>query len=148
MAYADLNAIRGSVEKPLAQLMGSEYPGTPTVYNNINYIPDARTLWVKSEVTFGSSEYLSLGDAVSGVDRLFGILIIDIFTPEGNGSGPAFTMGTKVRDLYNRKVIEGVYFDAANGPQVTNAPIASGSTGGFFQTQIRVTFEYIAAPSN
>lgn len=147
MAYADLDEIRASVEKPLNELLGSQYPGTPVTWNNINYVPDSQTQWVRVEVTFGSSEYLSLGTADSGVDRLFGIAVIDVFTPAGDGSTGAFNLATRVRDLYNRKIIDTLYFDAASGPQVMKPNIAGTSTGGFFQTEVRVTFEYIAAPT-
>ena len=146
MAYADLNDIRASIERPLGTLLSSEYPGTPVTWNNINYVPDSQTQWVRVEVTFGSSEYLSLGTAVSGVDRIFGIAVIDVFTPAGDGATGAFNMATRVRELYNRKIIDTLYFDAASGPQVIRPNIGSTGTSGFFQTEIRVTFEYIAAP--
>ena len=147
MAYVDLNKIRASVEKPLDELLGSEYPSTPVTWNNINFVPDSQTQWVQVEVVFGSSEYLSLGTVDSGVDRLFGIAVIDVFTPAGDGSVGAFELATKVRDLYNRKIMDTLYFDAATGPQVMKPNIASAGTGGFFQTEVRVTFEYIAAPT-
>ena len=147
MAYVDLNKIRASVETPLDDLLRSEYPNTPVAWNNVNYVPDSQIQWVRVEVTFGSSEYLSLGTADSGVDRLFGIAIVDVFTPAGDGAASAFDLATRVRDLYNRKIIDTLYFDAARGPQVVQPNIAGTNTSGFFQTEVRVTFEYIAAPT-
>ncbi len=48
-------------------------------------------------------------------------------------------IGKRVRDLYNRVIVSGVFFDAPTGPEV----LASPAPEGYFQTQVRVTFESI-----
>jgi len=64
--------------------------------------------------------------------------VLNIFTPSGVGSGANFTIAKRIRDLYNRINVSGVYFDAPIGPEVVSA-----SPEGYFQTQVRVTFEFI-----
>ena len=58
-----------------------------------------------------------------------------------NGSIPwrisNYVIGKRIRDLYNRQVVSGVVFDPVNGP----TPVANPEPEGFFQTQIRMTFE-------
>jgi hypothetical protein len=47
------------------------------------------------------------------------------------------TIGKRIRDLYNRQVVSGVHFDPPTGPEV----VASPAPEGYFQTQVRLTFE-------
>ena len=48
-------------------------------------------------------------------------------------------IGKRIRDLYNRVNVSGVFFDAPIGPEA----LASPAPEGYFQTQVRVTFESI-----
>ena len=66
-------------------------------------------------------------------------LLFNIFTPKGVGPGANYVIGKRVRDLYNRVNVSGVYFDAPVGPEA----LASPAPEGYFQTQVRVTFEFI-----
>ena len=52
------------------------------------------------------------------------------------GAGSNFTIGKRIRDLYNRVVVSDVFFDSPVGPEVLTS-----SPEGKFQTQIRITFE-------
>ena len=52
-------------------------------------------------------------------------------------AGANFTIGKRVRDVYNRSTVSGVIFDAPTGPEVMAPP----SPEGYFQTQVRLTFE-------
>jgi hypothetical protein len=65
--------------------------------------------------------------------------VISIFSAKGVGPGANFTIGKRIRDLYNRVIVSGVFFDAATGPEA----LASLAPEGYFQTQVRVTFESI-----
>ena len=65
--------------------------------------------------------------------------MINIFSAAGVGPGANYVIGKRVRDLYNRVNVSGVYFDAPTGPEV----LASPAPEGYFQTQVRVTFEFI-----
>ena len=64
---------------------------------------------------------------------------MNIFTPRGVGPGSNYVIGKRVRNLYNRVNVSGVYFDAPFGPEA----LASPAPEGYFQTQVRVTFESI-----
>jgi hypothetical protein len=70
---------------------------------------------------------------------MVGLVLINIFTPQGVGPGGNYVIGKRVRDLYNRVIVSGVYFDAPVGPEA----LASPAPEGYFQTQVRVTFEFI-----
>ena len=133
MAAADLNAIRATIEGRLAtELAGS--PALPVVFNNMAYEPTPNSSWVQCLTSFGTGQNLG-----RGVNRIVGLTVINIFTPQGVGPGDNLVIGKRIRDLYNRVIVSGVFFDAPNGPEATGFP----SPEGYFQTQVRVAFEFI-----
>ena len=138
MAAADLNTIRSTIEGRLATEL-AESPVLPVVFHNMAYEPTPRSSWVQCQTSFGTNEYLGHGLTTSGYNRILGQMVINIFTPKGTGPGANYVIGKRVRDLYNRVIVSGVFFDAPIGPEV----LASPAPEGYFQTQVRVTFESI-----
>ena len=137
MAAADLNSIRATIESRLATELESS-PSVPVVFNNVSYSPTSNSSWVQCLLSFGGNEYLSQGLTTDSRNRIIGVVVINVFTPAGIGSGANYTIGKRIRDLYNRVIVSGIYFDAPTGPEVLSA-----SPEGYFQTQVRVTFEFI-----
>jgi|TARA_R100000005_G_C4859103_1_gene121471 hypothetical protein len=138
MAAADLNTIRSVIEARLAtELAGS--PAIPVVFHNMPYTPTPNSSWVQCLTSFGNNEFLSLGGTSDSDNRIVGVVVINIFSAAGVGPGANYVIGKRVRDLYNRVNVSGVYFDAPIGPEV----LASPAPEGYFQTQVRVTFEFI-----
>ena len=138
MAAADLNSVRATIEARLATELASS-PAIPVVFHNMAYEPTPNSSWVQCQTAFGGNEYLSLGQTSNSQNRIFGLLIVNIFSAKGVGPGANYTIGKRIRDLYNRVNVSGVYFDAPSGPEV----LASPAPEGYFQTQVRVTFESI-----
>ena len=138
MAAADLNAIRATIEGRLATELASS-PAIPVVFHNMAYEPTPNSSWVQCLVSFGAGEYLGQGLTTNSQNRIVGLVVISIFSAKGVGPGANFTIGKRIRDLYNRVIVSGVFFDAATGPEA----LASPSPEGYFQTQVRVTFESI-----
>ena len=134
---ADLNTVRSTIESRLATELGLT-PPIPVVFNNVSYSPTPNSSWVQCLLNFGTGEYLSLGGTSNSYNRITGVIVNNIFTPKGTGAGASFTIAKRIRDLYNRIIVSGVYFDAPIGPEVVSA-----SPEGYFQTQVRVTFEFI-----
>ena len=138
MAAADLNAIRATIEGRLATELASS-PAVPVVFHNMAYEPTPNSSWVQCLVSFGAGEYLSQGLTSNSQNRIVGLVVISIFSAKGVGPGANLVIGKRIRDLYNRVIVSGVFFDAATGPEA----LASPSPEGYFQTQVRVTFESI-----
>ena len=138
MAAADLNSIRSTIEGRLAtELAGS--PAIPVVFHNMAYEPTPNSSWVQCLTTFGASEYLGHGGTSSSQNRIVGLLVMNIFSGKGVGPGANYVIGKRIRDLYNRVIVSGVFFDAPSGPEALVSP----SPEGYYQTQVRVTFEFI-----
>lgn len=131
-----LNEIRKTVETRLADEFRYA-PIIPVIFQNMEFKPDGLTPYIQCLTSFGNSEYLTMGGKAFGSDRIVGLLTIDIFTPEGVGPGDSLVIGERIRNLYNRANVSGVYFDAPIGPELL------GTSDEGFKTQVRVTFEYI-----
>ena len=138
MAAADLNSIRATIEGRLATELANS-PAIPVVFHNMAYEPTPSSSWVQCLTSFGNSEFLSLGGVTDSDNRVVGLVVVNVFSAAGVGPGANYTIARRIRDLYNRVNVSGVYFDAPIGPEV----LASASPEGYFQTQVRVTFEFI-----
>jgi|TARA_A100001011_G_scaffold327024_1_gene350937 hypothetical protein len=137
MAAANLNTIRATIESRLVTELALS-PAIPVAFNNVSYAPTPDSSWVQCLLNFGTNNYLTLGGTTNSDNRITGINVINIFTPVGVGSSANFTIAKRIRDVYNRINVSDVYFDAPIGPEVMSA-----SPEGYFQTQVRVTFEFI-----
>jgi len=130
MAAVDLNTVRSTIEGRLATELASS-PAIPIVFNNMSFDSTTEDTFVQCQTSFGTGRYLG-----NGVNIVVGLVVINIFTEEGIGSGANFTIGKRVRDLYNKVTVSDVIFDSPIGPEVL-----SSSPEGKFQTQLRITFE-------
>ena len=136
MAALDLNAIRAIVEGRLATELAAA-PPIPVVFHNMASTPTPGSTWAQCLVSFGANNYMTMGSLTGASNSVIGVVVVNIFSAKGVGSGANFTVGKRVRDLYNRIVISGVRFDPPTGPEV----VATPSPEGYFQTQVRMTFE-------
>jgi hypothetical protein len=136
MAALDLNAIRAIIEGRLATELAS-IPPIPVVFHNIAYTPTPGTTWAQCLVSFGTNQYLTMGSITGASNSVIGVVVVNIFSAKGVGSAANLAVGKRVRDLYNRIVVSGVRFDPPTGPEV----VATPSPEGYFQTQVRMTFE-------
>ena len=130
MAAIDLNTVRSTIEGRLATELASS-PAIPVVFNNMAFDSTTEDTFVQCLTSFGSGRYLA-----SGVNLVVGLVVLNIFTEEGIGAGANFTIGKRLRDLYNKITVSDVIFDSPIGPEVLTS-----SPEGKFQTQIRITFE-------
>ena len=134
MAAIDFNTVRSTIEDRLATELASS-PAIPVVFSNMTFDSTAEDTFVQCVTSFGANEYLTQGDSSSASNNIVGLVLLNVFTEEGIGSGSNFTICKRLRDLYNRITVSNVIFDAPIGPE-----ILSSSPEGKFQTQIRITF--------
>ena len=130
MAALDLNTVRSTIEGRLATELASS-PAIPVVFGNMSFDSTTEDTFVQCLTSFGTGRYLA-----DGVNVLVGLVVLNIFTEEGIGPGANFTIGKRVRDLYNKVTVSDVIFDSPIGPEVL-----ASSPEGKFQTQLRITFE-------
>ena len=134
MAAIDLNTVRSIIEARLATELASS-PAIPVVFSNMNFDSTTEDTFVQCVISFGANELLTQGDSSSASNNIVGLVLLNVFTEEGIGSGSNFTICKRLRDLYNRITVSNVIFDSPIGPE-----ILTSSPEGKFQTQIRITF--------
>ena len=138
MAAANLNTLRSVIEGRLATELNNS-PQVPVVFHNMAYEPTPNSSWVQCLVSFNSSSYLTQGLPTGSDNRMTDVVVMNVFSAQGVGAGANLTISKRIRDLYNRNIVSGIFFDAPIGPEV----VATPSPEGYFQTQVRVTFEFI-----
>ena len=136
MAAANLNTIRSTIEGRLATELALS-PAIPVIFHNQAATPPNNGTWVQCLVSFGNNTFLTMGGTTGSSNSIVGVVVVNIFSAKGVGPGANLTVGKRIRDLYNRIVVSGVHFDPPTGPEV----VAKPSPEGFFQTQVRLTFE-------
>ena len=134
MAATDLNTVRSTIEARLATELASS-PAIPVIFNNMAFDSTTEDTFVQCLTSFGNHQYLTQGDTTNAFNDVVGLVILNIFTEEGIGAGANYTIGKRLRDLYNRVTVSNVIFDSPIGPE-----ILTSSPEGKFQTQIRITF--------
>ena len=134
MAAIDLNTVRSTIEARLATELASS-PAIPVVFNNMTFDSTTEDTFVQCLTSFGDHQYLTQGDTSNAFNNIIGLVVLNIFTEEGIVAGANYTIGKRLRDLYNRVTVSNVIFDSPIGPEVLTS-----SPEGKFQTQIRITF--------
>ena len=134
MAAIDLNTVRSTIEARLATELATS-PAIPVVFNNMTFDSTTEDTFVQCVTSFGSHQYLTQGDTSNAFNDVVGLIVLNVFTEEGIGAGANYTIGKRLRDLYNRVTVSNVIFDSPIGPE-----ILTSSPEGKFQTQIRITF--------
>ena len=136
MAAVNLNTIRSTIEGRLTTELALS-PVIPVVFHNQPSTPTPNSSFVQCLVSFGNNNFLTMGGTTGSSNSVIGVIVMNVFTPKGVGPGANLTIGKRIRDLYNRQVVSGVHFDPPTGPEV----VASPAPEGYFQTQVRLTFE-------
>ena len=162
MAAADLNAIRGTIETYFLAGFGAdlnkqdgnnlisqgglvivtespEADFTPLVFRNQAYKPTPGDSFVQCLTTFGASSYLTLGGTSNSFNQIDGSIQVNIFTALGIGPGANYDLADRVITLCTRSIIEGIQFEALEGPSIVTAPEPSS----FFQSTVTVPFNVI-----
>ena len=135
MAAIDLNDVRKTIESRLLNEL-EETPPVKVIFNDIPFSSSSKDSFVQCITSFSAGDYLTMGGTTNSTNRIVGLVILNIFTEAGKGSGANFTIGKRLRNLYNRITVSNVIFDSPIGPEVLTS-----SPEGKFQTQLRITFE-------
>jgi hypothetical protein len=126
------NDIRAAIEGRIAAEMAKE-PAYPVAYSNVPFTPPNNQPWVQAQLRFGDNAYATL----TSFNRQNGTLVLNVFTPIGNGAAANYTIAERLKDLFDRQTVSGIIFDAASGPNV----ITPAAPEPYFQAQLTVTFE-------
>lgn len=130
------NDVRAAIENRIATEMASA-PVYPVSYQNVPFTPPNNTPWLQVFIRFGDNAYATLLSPTTGMNRQNGVLTVNVFTPVGAGAGANFIIAERIKDLFDRRTVSQIIFDAASGP----AQVTPAAPEPYFQTQLTVTFE-------
>lgn len=129
------NDIRQAVEARIATEMALA-PAYPVSYENVPFTPPTNSTWIKAQIRFGANNYATLLGPTVGSNRQSGILVISVFSPVGVGTGESLVVSERLKDLFDRKIISQIIFDAADGPTFSQP----GEPASFLQAELAITF--------
>lgn len=130
------NDVRAVIEGRIATEMANS-PSYEVAYSNVAFTPPTDAPWLSVQVNFGDNSYATLQAPTTGINRQSGVLVVNIFGDVGIGAASVYTIAERVKDLFDRKTVNDVIFDAASGP----SQITSGLSDSFFQVQVSVSFD-------
>ncbi len=130
------NDIRAAIEGRIATQMALS-PVYPVSYQNVPFTPPNNAPWVQVSIRFGDNNYATLLGPSTGFNRQTGTLVLNVFTPQGQGAAANYTIAERLKDLFDRIKLNSIIFDAASGP----AQVTPASPEPYFQTQVTITFE-------
>lgn len=130
------NDVRAAIEERIATEMALS-PVYPVSYQNVPFTPPNNTPWLQVFIRFGDNSYATLQAPITGFNRQTGTLVVNIFTPQGQGTASNFTIAERIKDKFDRAKFSSIIFDAASGP----AQVIPAAPEPYFQTQLTATFE-------
>jgi hypothetical protein len=137
--YNDVRAaIEGRFAFDVATRSPSGEPPYQIAWQNVPFTPPNNAAWVQVFIRFGDNNYATLLPTGGvGFNRQTGTLVVNVFTPQGQGTAANFTIAERIKDLFDRAKFSSIIFDAASGP----AQVTPASPEPYFQTQLTATFE-------
>jgi hypothetical protein len=131
------NDVRAAIEGRIAAEMAA-LPAYPVSYQNVPFTPPNHTPWVQVFIRFGDNNYATLLPTGGvGFNRQTGTLVMNVFTPQGQGAAVNFGIAERLKDLFDRVKLSSIIFDAASGP----AQVVPAAPEAYYQTQVTITFE-------
>lgn len=129
------NDVRTAIEARIATEM-AESPAYQVSYENVPFTPPNNSTWIKVRVRFGANSYGTLLGPTVGSNIQSGIVVIGIFSPIGVGTGDNFTLAERLKDLFDRKTVSQIIFNAADGPAI----VETAAPEAYFQTELSIAF--------
>ena len=131
-----INDVRAAIEARLSTEMANA-PAYTVAFQNVPFTPPNNTSWIQSSITFGIHESATLQSPTSGYNKHNGELIVNVFTPQGAGSGANYTIAERIKDLFHRQTVSQIIFGDTVGP----SQVSPASPQPFFQTELSFIFE-------
>lgn len=108
---------------------------TPIAFPDVQFTPPNGT-WVRFSMKHTDGFQASIGAPTSNMFRRRGVVYIQIFQKEGQGSTDARTKADTASDIFIGKVIQGIRFNDVVARDI-------GADGnGWYQWQVAANFEY------
>lgn len=113
----------------------SAWTQTPTAHGNVPFDPAAGTPWVRLSVIDGAGQQASVGAPQAVLERHAGVIVVQVFTPSGEGEGRARWLADQAAAVFRRQSFSGV---SCRTPSFARL----GESGGWFQVNVSIPYWY------
>jgi len=131
----DFEAAANTIRSQFNSQFGALSPTYDIAWENVTFTPPDREPWVRFTIREGEASLPAFGGG-SNVYRHPGVVIVQVFAPDGTGDGTARQIADSIAAIYRGKRLSGVrFFDA---PYIN----VVGTDGAWFQINVYAPFEY------
>lgn len=136
---SDTMAAASAIEKAVNDNWDAEV--APVAWPTVPFTkPDGP--WIRVTIVWGDGFTETMGGSGTGLNRLVGVIIVQVFDKPGAGEGQLNGLADDVRDLFNRKILESIVRCSAASP-----PQKAGDEKGWDQMNVSIPFEVIESVS-
>lgn len=115
---SDTQGARAAIEAAISTVAGAVQVAFP----NVSFTPpDDGRLWIKPAILWGEGRMVSGGAGTAG-NWVTGILVLNVFGPDGEGLGDLYDLADSLRDAFTRVKIGEARFLAPSGPKEIDDP--------------------------
>lgn len=122
------NTIRSQFNTEFSNLR----PNVEIAWPNIAFTPNSGESWVRLTIQDGDSRQVA---TVGEKWRHPGVVIVQVFVPEGTGDGTALAIADDVVSVFQGMTLSGIRFRASSAETV-------GASDGWYQVNVTTDFEY------
>ena len=120
------------VAQLIRKRFAEHYQRTPVAWPNAAFTPPDDEPWVRLTIKGGDGRQVATtGRRI----RRSGVVIVQVFTPEGEGDAPARSIADEVAAIFEAMTLDGVRFKAASNEVV-------GAHEGWFQINVEIPFSW------
>lgn len=130
------DVINGLVKSAVDTYNAAFNPDVQVVYEDVEPLPnDGVTSQLRVYIRHGEGEQATLGSVGNRRFDRQGVVIVQVYTPTGDGFTLDDTLATLARNCFEGVTSGGVWFRRVKAQEV-------GKTGKYFQTNVTASFEY------
>jgi hypothetical protein len=115
------NDIRAAIEGRIATQMAIA-PVYPVSYQNIPFTPPNNSPWLQVFLRLGDNAYATL----KSFNRQNGVLVVNVFTQQSQGTALNFTIAERIKDLFDRQTVSGIILRCSIWP-IAGGAISAGT---------------------
>ena len=109
---------------------------TDIAWPNRKYTPTQGTAWVRFTI-LGADAYQR---ALQGARRSLGVVIVEIYVPEGNGCGTARSYADSICNIFRRIQVDGILFREPRAREATS------QEAGWYKWMVEIEYQADSNP--
>lgn len=138
-----LASLYDDIRSTLEGYLATNWTGTPIVYPNSRKTIVGQA-WIRPTVIYSDAVRVLITGSRDDGEEQIGLLIVQIFVPQGTGTGEAFRYAGEIRDLFKEKRIP---FSSGSDSLEMGVPkvedVGESEEDTWYQVNVECPFEHI-----